>query len=168
LVVRIVLHVVQVAVGVASKRALSVRQPYRDLRKLLRKSSAVTDQAPWIFHGAPSVASACYLTVAAIVSVIIRTPRPSAFPADLIGGALVLTLGGVALSLAGFDPASPSEGLGACLYRPAVPAVEKLADVASPVQSGDVNLYLLYLFALYVVALYVVAAVLIGHVRGAL
>jgi hypothetical protein len=38
---------------VASKRGPSVLQPYRDLAKLLRKGSAVSDQASWVFRGAP-------------------------------------------------------------------------------------------------------------------
>jgi hydrogenase-4 component B len=43
------------------------------------------------------------------------------------------------------------------LYRPVVRAVEKLADLARPIQSGDVNLYLLYVFAAVLVA-YLLAA----------
>jgi formate hydrogenlyase subunit 4 len=36
---------------VQCKRGPSVLQPYRDLRKLLRKGSATSDQASWIFRG---------------------------------------------------------------------------------------------------------------------
>ena len=43
---------------VASKRGPSVLQPYRDLAKLLRKGSAISDQASWVFRGAPFVAFA--------------------------------------------------------------------------------------------------------------
>jgi NADH dehydrogenase len=77
---------------VQCKRGPSVLQPYRDLRKLLRKGSATSDQASWIFHGAPFVAFACYLTVSAIVPIITDEPLPLAFLADLIGGAFVLSL----------------------------------------------------------------------------
>jgi formate hydrogenlyase subunit 4 len=35
---------------VGSKRGPSVLQPYRDLGKLLRKGSAVSDQASWVFR----------------------------------------------------------------------------------------------------------------------
>jgi hypothetical protein len=45
---------------VGSKRGPSVLQPYRDLGKLLRKGSAVSDQASWVFRGAPFVAFACF------------------------------------------------------------------------------------------------------------
>jgi formate hydrogenlyase subunit 4 len=71
---------------VASKRGPSIFQPYRDLAKLLRKGSAISDQASWVFRGAPFVAFACYLTVSVIVPIITNEPLPLAFLADLIGG----------------------------------------------------------------------------------
>ncbi|HTT53153.1 MAG TPA: NADH-quinone oxidoreductase subunit H [Streptosporangiaceae bacterium] len=98
---------------VTSRRGPSIFQPYRDLAKLLRKGSAVSDQASWVFRGAPFVAFACYLTVSVIVPVITDTPLPLAFLADLIGGAFVLALASFAISLAGLDTASPYGGLGA-------------------------------------------------------
>jgi formate hydrogenlyase subunit 4 len=98
---------------VGSKRGPSVLQPYRDLVKLLRKGSAISDQASWVFRGAPFAAFACYLTVSAIVPVITNDPLPLAFLADLIGGAFVLALAGFVTSLAGLDTASPEGGLGA-------------------------------------------------------
>lgn len=98
---------------VASKRGPSVLQPYRDLAKWLRKSSAISDQASWVFRGTPFVAFACYLTVSAIVPIITDAPLPLAFLADLIGGAFVLTLASFVVSLSGLDTASPLGGLGA-------------------------------------------------------
>ena len=98
---------------VASKRGPSVLQPYRDLAKLLRKGSAYSDQASWVFRAAPFVAFACYLTVSVIVPIITNTPLPLAFLADLIGGAFVLALAGFVISLAGLDTGSPYGGLGA-------------------------------------------------------
>lgn len=98
---------------VASKRGPSVWQPYRDLTKLLRKGSAVSDQASWIFRAAPVVAFGCYLTVSTIVPVITNAPLPLAFLADLIGGAFVLSLASFVISLAALDTASPNGGLGA-------------------------------------------------------
>jgi formate hydrogenlyase subunit 4 len=98
---------------VQSKRGPSVLQPYRDLAKLLRKGSAISEQASWIFRGAPFVAFACYLTVAAIVPIITDEPLPLAFLGDLIGGAFVLGLASFAISLAALDTASPLGGLGA-------------------------------------------------------
>lgn len=97
---------------VASKRGPSVWQPYRDLVKLLRKGSAISDQASWIFRVTPFVAFACYLTVSELVPTITNEPLPLAFLGDLIGGAFVLTLASFATSLSGLDTASPNGGLG--------------------------------------------------------
>ena len=44
------------------------------------------------------------------------------------------------------------------LYRPVIRAVERLADAIRPLQSGDVNLYLLYVFAMILLA-YLLGAV---------
>ena len=98
---------------VASKRGPRVTQPYRDLAKLFHKGSTISDQASWVFRGAPFVVFACYLTVSAIVPVITSVPLPLAFLADLIGGAFVLTLAAFATSLAAMDTASPYGELGA-------------------------------------------------------
>ena len=97
----------------ASRRGPSVLQPYRDLAKLLRKGSVISDQASWVFWITPFVTFACYLTVSVIVPVITNTPLPLAFLADLIGGAFVLALASFMTSLAGLDTASPPGGLGA-------------------------------------------------------
>ena len=98
---------------VASKRGPSVLQPYRDLAKLLRKGTTISDQASWVYAGAPFVVFACYLTVSAIVPIITSEPLPLAFMADLIGGAFVLGLAAFVTALAAMDTASPEGGLGA-------------------------------------------------------
>ena len=98
---------------VESKRGPSIWQPYRDLAKLLRKGSVVSDQASWVFVITPFVTFACYLTVSVIVPIITNTPLPLAFLADLIGGAFVLALASFMTSLAGLDTASAYGGLGA-------------------------------------------------------
>lgn len=38
------------------------------------------------------------------------------------------------------------------LYGPIVWAVQRLADLARPIQSGDVNLYLFYVFVVVIIA----------------
>src|SRR5579875_2368797 len=70
-----------------SKRGPSVWQPYRDLAKLLRKGSTISDQASWVFRGAQFVAFACYLTVPVIVPIITSTPG---LLLDLSGAAMLL------------------------------------------------------------------------------
>ena len=78
---------------VQRKRGPSVLQPYRDLRKLLRKGSAISDQASWIFHAAPFVAFACYLTVSVIVPMITNDPPPLASAPGYVSGACPGTAG---------------------------------------------------------------------------
>jgi formate hydrogenlyase subunit 4 len=98
---------------VQCKRRPAILQPYRDLRKLLGKGSALSESASWIFRAAPFVAFVCYLTVSAIVPIFTDEPLPLAFLADLIGGAFVLGLASFVISLAALDTASPLGGLGA-------------------------------------------------------
>ena len=98
---------------IASKRGPSVFQPYYDLAKLLRKGATISEQASWIYRGAPFVAFACYLTVSAIVPIITSVPLPLAFLGDLIGGAFVLTLAAFVTALAAMDTASAHGGMGA-------------------------------------------------------
>lgn len=98
---------------VASKRGPSIFQPYYDLAKLLRKGATISEQASWVYRGAPFVVFACYLTVSVIVPIITSVPLPLAFLADLIGGAFVLTLAAFVMALAAMDTASPYGGLGA-------------------------------------------------------
>lgn len=97
---------------VASKRGPSIVQPYRDLAKLLRKGATISDQASWVYRGAPFVVFSCYLTVSVIVPILTDQPLPLAFLGDLIGGAFVLGLASFTMALAALDTASPYGGLG--------------------------------------------------------
>ncbi len=110
------LYVGVIARGAAilqSKRGPSVLQPYRDLRKWLRKGVVRSEYASPVFVAAPYVAMACYLTVSTIVPIITDQPLPLAFMGDLLGGALVLALAGFAMSLGAMDSGSPLGALGA-------------------------------------------------------
>ncbi len=110
------LYVGVIARGAAilqSKRGPSVLQPYRDLRKWLRKGVVRSEYASPVFVAAPYVAMACYLTVSTIVPIITDQPLPLAFMGDLLGGALVLALAGFAMSLGAMDSGSTLGALGA-------------------------------------------------------
>lgn len=98
---------------VQSKKGPSVFQPYFDLAKLLRKGTTCATQSSAILQVAPFVAFSCYLTVSVIVPIITNAPLPLAFLGDLLGGALVLSLAGFAISLAGIDAGSHLGSLGA-------------------------------------------------------
>jgi formate hydrogenlyase subunit 4 len=98
---------------VESKRGPSIFQPYRDIAKQLRKESAISENATWVFRAAPVVAFSCYLAVSAIVPIITDEPLPLAFLGDLIGGAFILMLASFSITLAAMDTGSPVGGLGA-------------------------------------------------------
>ena len=102
---------------VQSKRGPSVLQPYRDLAKLLRKGSAISDH---------------------LYRPDVHVERASDDPAGRSGPVLYHTR---------VTPAFENY-----LYRPIVRAVVRLSDAISPIQSGDVNRYLLYVYVTVLVA----------------
>lgn len=95
-----------------SRRGPSPLQPYRDIAKLLARESVVSDQASWVFRGAPAVYGAAILSAAILVPTLARR---SAAPG--IGDAIVfvglLALARFALALASLDSASNFAGMGA-------------------------------------------------------
>src|SRR5579875_998504 len=52
---------------VQSKRGPSIRQPYRDLWKLLHKGSVVSEHASWVYHAAPLFSFITPLIVAMLI-----------------------------------------------------------------------------------------------------
>ncbi|WP_449370315.1 respiratory chain complex I subunit 1 family protein [Thiomonas sp.] len=93
-------------------RGPSLFQPYRDLYKLFRKEIVVPQTASWIFWAAPIVAFSAMLTVPILIPVLTDYPLPLSDMGDILGGGLILTLGGFAISLAGLDSGHPYGGLG--------------------------------------------------------
>jgi formate hydrogenlyase subunit 4 len=85
-------------------------QPWRDLRKLLRKQPISPADAGIVFLAAPPVLVATSLVVAATAPFI--TTAGPAGSADLIVVVAVLLLGTVALALAGLDTATAFGGMG--------------------------------------------------------
>jgi formate hydrogenlyase subunit 4 len=85
-------------------------QPWRDLRKLLRKSPTSPADAGIFFSGAPAVLMATSLIIAATAP-FISTTGPAG-SADLIVVVGLLLLGTVALALAGLDTGTAFGGMG--------------------------------------------------------
>ncbi|OZB75898.1 MAG: formate hydrogenlyase [Halothiobacillus sp. 14-55-98] len=90
----------------------SIFQPYRDLFKWFRKELIIPETASWIFWLAPIVAFTAMLTVPLLIPVLTNYPLPLSDMGDILGGGLILTLGGVAILLAGLDSGHPYGGLG--------------------------------------------------------
>jgi formate hydrogenlyase subunit 4 len=87
-------------------------QPYRELRKLLRKEVVVSENASWLFRFAPYAVSASTLAIAFLVPLIV-VPRRFDMIGDLFVVVYLLLFGTFWLALAGLDPGSAFGGMGA-------------------------------------------------------
>jgi formate hydrogenlyase subunit 4 len=87
-------------------------QPYRELRKLLRKEVVVSKNASWLFRFAPYAVSASTLAIAFLVPLIV-VPRRFDMIGDLFVVVYLLLFGTFWLALAGLDPGSAFGGMGA-------------------------------------------------------
>jgi formate hydrogenlyase subunit 4 len=102
----------QVRARLEGKVGAGVGQPYRDLRKLLRKQQVTPQGTTLVFALAPAVAAGSTLLIAAIVPLIaLGSPLDEA--ADLFGVVGLLFLGTVALTLAALDTGTAFGGMGA-------------------------------------------------------
>ncbi len=90
----------------------SIGQPWRDLRKLLRKERIAPEHTSWVFGVAPLVLLATVGLVAAIAP-FASTRVPLASAGDLFVVVYLLLLGTVFLALAGLDPGTAFGGMGA-------------------------------------------------------
>ena len=93
------------------RRGPSLLQPYRDLRKLLRKDVLLADSASWLFRVAPYLIFAALWVAAALVPAF-ASGLPFSWTADLI--AIVALLGSARffLALAGLDVGTSFGGIG--------------------------------------------------------
>ncbi len=89
----------------------SLLQPYRDLAKLLRKKSVISDKASWISRFAPyivfsvSMLSACFIPLFSGNTLL-------HFSSDAIGFVYITAVGTLFLTLYGLDQGSSFGGLG--------------------------------------------------------
>jgi len=89
-----------------------VRQPWRDLRKLLGKERIVSEHTSWVFSIAPLVLAGSALLVAALVPSL-STASALDQVGDLFAVVYLMLLGTVFLALAGLDGATAFGGMGA-------------------------------------------------------
>jgi formate hydrogenlyase subunit 4 len=95
-----------------NKRAPSLLQPYRVLRKLLHKDAVLAENASWVFRFAPYVLFGCMWLAACIVPVL-ATDLPLARAADVIALVGVFAVARVFISLAAMDVGTAFGTLGA-------------------------------------------------------
>jgi len=119
-----------------------IGQPWRDLRKQLRKQQITPRGTTVVFALAPAVVAGSTLLIAAIVPLIaLGSPLDPA--ADLFGVVGLLFLGTVALTLAGLDTGTAFGGMGSSREITIAALVEPtilLAVFALSVPGGSANL----------------------------
>ncbi|HYN73280.1 MAG TPA: NADH-quinone oxidoreductase subunit H [Nakamurella sp.] len=119
-----------------------ITQPWRDLRKLMRKQRTSPRGTSEVFRVAPLLLVATCLVVAAVAPFV--TTASALDPvADLFAVVALLTLGTVALALAGLDTGTAFGGMGASRETTIIALVEPtmlVAIFALSVPVGSTNL----------------------------
>jgi formate hydrogenlyase subunit 4 len=119
-----------------------VGQPWRDLRKQLRKQQITPRGTTAVFAAAPAVLAGTTLLIVAVVP-LVATGSPLDPIADLFAVVGLLFLGSVALTLAGIDTGTSFGGMGASREITIAALVEPtilLAVFALSIPTGSANL----------------------------
>jgi len=102
----------QVRARLEGRAGAGVGQPWRDLRKLMRRQPATPTGTGWAFRLAPLLLMGTSLVLAAVVP-LLTTASPLDKSADLFAVVGLLALGTVALALAALDTGTAFGGMGA-------------------------------------------------------
>ena len=119
-----------------------VAQPWRDLRKQLRKQQISPRGTTAVFTAAPAILAGTTLLIVAVVP-LVATGSPLDPVADLFAVVGLLFLGTVALTLAGIDTGTSVGGMGASREITIAALVEPtilLAVFALSIPTGSANL----------------------------
>lgn len=117
-------------------------QPWRDIRKLLRREPTSADGTSWVFNAAPVVLMATTLVIAVLVPYLC-TGTGVAVYSNLFAVVALLLAGTVALTLAGLDTGTAFGGMGASREVTIAALVEPtvlLAVFALSIPVGSSNL----------------------------
>lgn len=132
----------QVRARMEGRAGAGVGQPWRDLRKLLRKEPIAPRGTGLLFRAAPLVLASTALVVSAVIP-IVTTESPMDGAADLFAVIALLALGTVFLALAGLDTATAFGGMGASREMVVLALVEPtilLSVFAVSARVGSTNL----------------------------
>jgi formate hydrogenlyase subunit 4 len=132
----------QVRARLEGRAGAGIGQPWRDLRKLLRKEPVSPRGTTEVFRIAPLLLIATTIVVASVVPFV--TTASALDPvADLFAVVALLALGTVALALAGLDTGTAFGGMGASREMTIIALVEPtmlVAIFALSVRVGSTNL----------------------------
>jgi formate hydrogenlyase subunit 4 len=132
----------QVRARLEGRAGGGVGQPWRDLRKQLRKQQVTPEGTTVVFAVAPLVIAGTVLLIAAVAP-LIATDSPLNSTADLFAIVGLLFVGSVALALAGLDTGTPFGGMGASRELTVAALVEPtilMAIFALSIPVGSANL----------------------------
>lgn len=132
----------QVRARLEGRAGAGVGQPWRDLRKQLRKQQITPAGTTAVFACAPAILAGSSLLIAAIAP-LAATDSPLDSVADLFAVVGLLFLGTVALGLAGLDTGTAFGGMGASRELTIAALVEPtilLAVFALSIPAGSTNL----------------------------
>lgn len=132
----------QVRARLEGRAGAGVLQPWRDLRKLMRKEPITPHGTGWVFRAAPLLLAGTALVVAAVVP-LVTTASPLDSVADLFAVTALLALGSVALALGGLDTGTAFGGMGASREMTVLALVEPTILVsvfALSIRVGSTNL----------------------------
>jgi len=132
----------QIRARLEGRAGAGILQPWRDLRKLLRKEPITPRGTSEVFRVAPLVLVATTLVVA-VVTPFLTTSSALGPVADLFAVVALLALGTVALALAGLDTGTAFGGMGSSREMTIIALVEPtllVAIFALSVRVGSTNL----------------------------
>lgn len=132
----------QVRARLEGRVGAGVAQPWRDLRKQLRKQQITPRGTTAVFATAPAILAGTTLLIIAVVP-LVATGSPLDPVADLFAVVGLLFLGTVALTLAGIDTGTSFGGMGASREITIAALVEPtilLAVFALSIPTGSANL----------------------------
>jgi formate hydrogenlyase subunit 4 len=132
----------QVRAKMEGRGGAGIAQPWRDLRKLLRRQPATPHGAGWAFRLAPLVLLGTSLVIAAAVPLITTDPALNR-AADLLAVVGLLALGTVTLALAALDTGTAFGGMGASREMTVLALAEPtilLGVFALSARTGSTNL----------------------------
>ena len=132
----------QVRARLEGRAGAGVLQPWRDVRKLLRKEPITPTGTGPAFRTAPALLVATTAVVAALVP-LLSTDTPVSSHADLILVVALIALGTLTLALAGLDTGTAFGGMGASREMTVAALVEPtilLSVFALSIPAGTTNL----------------------------
>lgn len=132
----------QVRARMEGRAGAGMGQPWRDLRKQLKKEPIAPDGSTWVFVAAPPLMLTSTLLIAAVAP-FISTTSPLDGMADLYAVVALLLLGSVAVSLAGLDTGTAFGGMGSSRTVTVAALAEPtllLTGFALSVRAGSSNL----------------------------